>query len=508
MRTKSDYISPLLLGALAAIITIYFGENAKIPVLLMACVTAALAMRIPGFGLLAIFPMLAMIAPTPASIGWREFSFALVLISSGISSIWRGRDIIFSEKKYYSIVLSILLVFLIFNFLAARYHNVSLADWVRGVLPFIFIGFSFPIFLEIRKNQKIEEWLFYALILSAFLFCWHVVSFYVDEKLWKPYSYIYKNSQWIRINENDIALYGDSIYQFRARVTQLLQQATDVLLPAALAWGAVILLWAKQRVHIIFGSAIYILSTAAMILTYTRSMLLTGLIIVALLTAVSLKRYDVYTRIVILICPFVVAALSTIFIFDLSDIYLNRFVLLKQAFDYISGYYTSTADNLVQHSFPLESSMSNIQDANITSRIEEYKIAFKMFLESPFIGQGFGVRHDIAFATGHGDVIASSVGYIHNWFFYFLMVGGVSGLLLWVSVLLGPILIVVFVRDCSFELRWIIIGTIILLALYGLFFAVFRLITYNLILASVWGVALGQLSRPGQKINGASSCVA
>lgn len=51
--------------------------------------------------------------------------------------------------------------------------------------------------------------------------------------------------------------------------------------------------------------------------------------------------------------------------------------------------------------------------------MEEYQTAWSMFLESPILGQGLGIRHTISFETGHGEMLTVSVGYVHTGFSMF-----------------------------------------------------------------------------------------
>ena len=140
--------------------------------------------------------------------------------------------------------------------------------------------------------------------------------------------------------------------------------------------------------------------------------------------------------------------------------------------------------------------------SSVTTRVEEYRIAWERFMQSPVLGNGLGGKHAIQFHAP-GGWVQQHVAYIHNWPFYFLMTTGVAGFLAYAWVLLAP----VFVRPRAGS-RWhlaltVLRAAILTMALYGLFFAVFRLITFNLLLAAAWGVILA-MGRPS-RISSASA---
>jgi predicted membrane protein len=102
--------------------------------------------------------------------------------------------------------------------------------------------------------------------------------------------------------------------------------------------------------------------------------------------------------------------------------------------------------------------------------------------------------------TSNGESFTQWVAYIHNWPLYILMVGGLLGIITYALILLGPILFrVTSVRVES--THWTILRSVVMtMAIYGLFFAVFRLITFNLLLATAWGIILTQALSRAPKI--------
>jgi len=89
-----------------------------------------------------------------------------------------------------------------------------------------------------------------------------------------------------------------------------------------------------------------------------------------------------------------------------------------------------------------------------------------------------------------GNVIEREVGYIHNWLLYMLMVSGLVGIAYYAVVLCAPFLLSLIGSEMPLIVRVLLAGTITFMVVYGLFFAVFRLIPFNLLLAVVWGQTL------------------
>jgi O-antigen ligase len=134
-----------------------------------------------------------------------------------------------------------------------------------------------------------------------------------------------------------------------------------------------------------------------------------------------------------------------------------------------------------------------LADENVTARLEEYKIAWGKFQSAPLFGNGLGTKHRIRYAVGFGKTIEAYVGYVHNWPLYMLMVSGMTGCVTYTIVLLGPLVISRLRKKHLSSYGVFVVVTVTLLAVYGLFFAVFRLVSFNLLLAVVWAITL----RPG-----------
>lgn len=141
---------------------------------------------------------------------------------------------------------------------------------------------------------------------------------------------------------------------------------------------------------------------------------------------------------------------------------------------------------------PKQIPQSTKVDVNVSGRLEEYQIAWQMFLESPLFGRGFGAQHAMSWESSKGVFIHQSVAYVHNWIVYMLMVGGVTYFIAYALTFLSPIFDRITSLKSDPTLRTIARVVILTMAIYGLFFAVFRLIAFNLLIAAVWGYIYSQ----------------
>ncbi|MEF8730760.1 MAG: O-antigen ligase family protein [Candidatus Accumulibacter meliphilus] len=493
MESTSRFSLAIAVGAVCALLAVHFGDAARWPVLFGVGGLAFWALREPATGLLASLPLVFMIHPTPTEPGWREFGFVIVLAIGGSASLWQKRSVLpgFAREVWW-VILGAGTV-LGANIATAASHGVPTSDWMRGAIPFVFVLSLIPVFLEARSNEVFKAAWLWAAIVTAGLFSWHVVSYFVSEQLWNPYSYTFDNGTWTRLDGNTLKTTVAPVFEFKARVTQLVQQATDAFLPLGYVWGVWLVLWGRSQVIRSAGFALVILSIVAMILTYTRSMLLAAWAVGGLLMLFAAFA-GAWRKVVIAALITVFTASATVAVFDLEDVYLNRIFLLRQALNAVTEKQATSSGQEAPHEERGGQAGvlpgNTVNDANVNSRMEEYQTAWSMFLESPILGQGLGIRHTISFETGHGEMLTVSVGYVHNWIFYVLMVGGGVGLLAYSLILFGPAVLVFRSLADDREQALAIIATVIALALYACFFAVFRLISFNLLLGGLWGLAL------------------
>lgn len=138
-------------------------------------------------------------------------------------------------------------------------------------------------------------------------------------------------------------------------------------------------------------------------------------------------------------------------------------------------------------------SPSSMGDVNILARLDEIRIALEAFAKQPLVGQGLGYSYEVPPAIlGEGTF---RVQYVHNIIAYFLMTTGLLG----TSVFVILVVIASFVfwhkywRETSTEWDRVLVAAGSALAalwLYALFFAVFRTLSFNLVV----GVTLALLA--------------
>jgi O-antigen ligase len=435
--------------------------------------------KTPTVGALALLPLVYIIHPTPTALGWRELAFAATCVVLGLATL---RDL--PRPLYRKAVPLTLLVtlFLVVNLATAQVHGVPTANWLRGLAPFLFILYCIPVWHLAMADQAFRHQLFWAACMASLLFGLHVILTYVDQRLWEPSYYLLKYEAWTRVNADQVGL--DNVHPFKIRVTQVLQTSTDLLVPIGAVWGTGLYIVGRAPMNLV-GLLLAAVSTAAVTLTYTRSMLLTIVIACA-----ALIGYAIYqrrgTRALLASLLLAGTFVTTVAVTDLGTIYRNR---IFQTTQFIAAIIEDrVGDNL-------EALSRGEMDANILTRLDEYRIAWRKFLAAPIAGQGLGTMHTIYLDEGGDNLVEHKVGYIHNWVLYILMTAGILGLLCYGALLATPALIAL-VRYLSVDESALIFITVASMALYGLFFAVFRLIPFNLVLGALLGIALAARTSP------------
>lgn len=435
---------------------------------LVALMLAVLAFRSPWLGLLAVFPLAFSIRPAPPGIGIQEALFALlvtVIVLKSIAGIavasgWR------TMLRQYGMPVGLAGGLAIVNLLVAISHGVGLADWLRRLIPFLFIGLFIPVALAIEQHPERLGWLGASIGVLIALLAGHVVVYYLANGLQHPYWLIVGDGIPTRIPEALVSLYPGAKGPILDRVTVHIQSATDALLPVGIVAGLIVAALARDRRAAILGYAIAILSLTAVLMTYTRSMLLSTVIVLAIFVAQTAVSRRGLSKVVGLVLGLVLFGAGVVASLNIESMWGYRMERLAEAV------------------------MADGTTSSVTTRLEEYRIAWDHFSQHPLLGNGLGAKHAIQFKGPEG-LVQQHVAYIHNWPLYFLMASGAAGFLAYTWVLLAP----AFMRRPQAGSRELLAHTvlraaILTMAIYGLIFAVFRLVTFNLLLAAIWGVAL------------------
>ncbi|WP_084199100.1 O-antigen ligase family protein [Noviherbaspirillum autotrophicum] len=477
---------------------------AHITALVLVLALIAATMAEPWLGILALFPLVIPIAAPSEAPGIKEAAFAIltttVLGRSLMGAI--ARDGITPLAKEFGFPLLIGLALLAVNLFAAVNVGTNLHDWVRGVVPYTFLVMTIPITLELRDDIRRVHWIGIAIGVAITLHCVHVLGYYLLNRMWEYQWYVNIDGVLTRVTEEAAKADPEHVLgPFIDRITMKLPSSTDAFIPLGVSLGFIIAVIAPGRRERWFGMVLVTLALPTILVTYTRSMLLSPLLVICgFCIYLAFFRRAQLKFAALLLAGFSLYAVAVIFFFGLELVWLKRVLMLldaaKQSIASFGAYFnigggaSSGTDKQLSGQLMALSSSPGAIDDNVTTRIEEYRIAWSMFLEHPIFGNGLGTRHEISFVRSAGDIIRQSVGYIHNWPLYMLMAGGVLGFVFYAVLLLGP----VFLRagtDCKATFEKVLLHSMpATLAIYGLFFAVARLITFNLLIAATWGILL------------------
>lgn len=496
--SNNDCIKNSLAVATAACISILLIQDSGVVFytgILGVSLLLIMALFSPWLGVLALFPLAFSLRPAPPSIGLQEISFAALLAvifivalvrllrSFGISSIIR----------FFRVPLLIGLGVFSINLAVAMNNHVPLVDWARGAIPFLFIYALLPVCALVGDDESKIRWVGGSVATLIFLTAGYIVFYYFYHNIWQTYWIVTINGEEVRLSKEAALNNAEALGPMRDRITMLLAQATDTLLPVGMAAGFAVCTLARNRLGTIIGALMSLLCMSAVLITFTRSMLLSALAVIFLYSIfIFFFRKNLRVKLSATLAAVGTFGLAFILATGMQEIWLGRMSFLVE-----SG--AATLVDLVVTAPPAPEMLSSASEApkksadfNVSSRLEEYKIAWKMFLNHPALGNGLGVKHEMRWETTAGTSFTQFVAYIHSWPLYTLMVGGGLGFLIYSLVLFGP----VFFRLTSLKsesTHWTVIRAVVLtMAIYGLFFAVFRLVSFNLLLAAVWGVIFAQ----------------
>lgn len=500
-KTKTeDYLPGLsvLTGVFISLILYFQLDFFIIPVYAALSIIVLKGIYQPWIILLTAIPILFAIPPASSSLGQNEICL-LVLFSLFVIITYAQAIINKKDMTYVWIGTLFSTTLFLLSFWESRCRGISVTDWARGLAPFLFLYLMFPIAIVLENEFKFKlKWVF-----IAFSFLTMLLVIYINVVFFAEHFYgIY----WInKIDGTPVYQLSDKIHAnellgpFRDRITLRIQQATSELLPLGFAAFTVIACMVKKRYIFILSMIMAELSLFAIMETYTRSMLVSALsILFAWFVFKGRKEFIKNCRILLILG---LSCLIFTTMTNLNSIWFGRMQIFFAGINELNKDQPLSTYNdkpIVSYNEKLMKNAKN-SDQNMVSRIEEYQIAWSIFLEHPLFGGGIGVKHNMSFPTSEGHYIHQKVGYVHNWFFYWLMVGGIGGLMIYGFVLIAPLF---FFKKLGTEhelIKSILIMTILIMCLYSSFFAVFRLITFNLLLSFFAGISLCLLKNSSYK---------
>ena len=448
------------------------------------CSLIILAAFSPWLGMLALFPLLFSLPPAPATIGITELSFALLMgvIFVGVL-VKLSRSANKAALKYFGLALLVGLFVLAVNLFVAVKNGVPLVDWVRGAIPFLFIYNFLSVAILVGNDENRIRWLGGSIATLIFLFSGYIIFYYFYYDIWLPYWLVMVDDKVVRMSETAALQYSEALGPMRDRVTMVVAQATDALLPVGVVLGVVLATLARRKSVVAIGFLMALTCLFAVLITFTRSMLMSSLLIAFVFTAfIFMFRKEMRLKVVKIGAALGVAGVVFIFATGMQDIWIGR---MNQLTEIKTG-------NLKEF-YSKDPVLKEKLDFNVSSRLVEYKIAWNMFVSHPVLGNGLGIKHEMQWETVENERQTKWVAYVHNWVFYILMVGGIAGFLVYSVVLIGPLFFrLSWVKSES--THWTIIRAAVLtMTVYGAFFAVFRLITFNLLISVIWGLIFAQI---------------
>lgn len=489
-------VLPIIFGA--AIAMIFFLDNQALNALASLAYLIGIyrSWKNPFTLLLGTIPLFFCLPPVPDKVALPEILLGLSLL---LYTCFSYNDIRRSGNQYIIRYIVIITGFFIavvtLSFFYASSVNVAALAWFRGIAPFTLIYLAVPISISLQNSFKKN---FTLLLISCatltLLLATYINYIYFIECLHKTY--------WLLAGSNtkiyDAATHIQRLPllgPYRDRITMRIPLATSELLPVGLVLFTINSVFQNRSIlkGISLLSAIIILFS--ILETYTRSMLLSGMTSLGF-TSILIYRYKPRLRRTIMTHLFIIVMAGVAFtnIVNINTILLGRLNLLTDSlvslsqnylYSSLPNFHRENKGNTIQHT---ESKSTN--DENVNVRVREYQIAYELFLKHPIFGAGIGVKHNIDFKTSTGISSPTSVGYIHNWILYWLMCGGLIGLVGYTSILLYPIYFIQRLGSAYSQEKFIISSAVLTITTYSCFFAVFRLLTFNLILAISWGAML------------------
>lgn len=430
--------------------------------LVLLCLLAWIV-RQPLHGILLTIVAVGLLPQAPQEIGFRELAFLAILGTT--LAAWLFKSLLARRLTVPASPIAVALIALfgvfLFSLPIALARGTTLYEWARGLAPFVPMLVFFVIATEARDARAYRRLLWAFLLIGGGLAGQTVFTFW-QERLWEP-------------------VFIPEVGPIYRRITWIFDAATSPLILA----GAIIALvealfeqgWLKRLAF--WGVAFFL--SGAIVLTLSRSEIavlisiaISTIFIVLLKGRLRLTRLAWQLGLVGLLLVAIVVAEPASPIWELIQSRGQALV--------------STVLNFWDAQSP-----SSMGDVNILARLDEIRIALEAFAKQPLVGQGLGYSYEVPPAIlGEGTF---RVQYVHNIIAYFLMTTGLLG----TSVFVILVVIASFVfwhkywRETSTEWDRVLVAAGSALAalwLYALFFAVFRTLSFNLVV----GVTLALLA--------------
>lgn len=385
-------IGIILVSVLTAVCLVSYGLFAAIGAFVGIGLLSYAAWQCQWYGVLAILPLAFAVRPAPPALEFPEAVFGgyLAFVCMRTTCLALSRGNFFHLIRAFRNPILFALALLLTNAITAFHNGIILGDWVRGLIPFLFLLVCIPFVEVVSEDNSRTIWFFVAFGALVSLLSLHVIFYYFSEALWRPYWIAYVDGLQLRFG--DRSLVPDSVLPIgprNDRITMFIPAATDALLPLGLVVGYFVMLSTRSNYLRLFSLMVSLLAITAIVFTYTRSMLLSPLLVMVMtLLGACLFRRDRLWYALVGFAVLLMWALFVIVSLDLEGIWLGRLA-------YLFG-------GLIRP--------ASIIDVNVSTRLEEYRIAWSMFLEHPLMGNGLGAKHPMTFIGDEGQEIHQEVG--------------------------------------------------------------------------------------------------
>lgn len=399
-----------------------------------------------------------------------------------------------------------LLIWFALSGAVAYFHKTDIADYARGLFPFLFLASYFLFDLRGERDRQI---LVRYLIAASLLWGAAIIYAVGIKVLAGPETLIeLAQARLVQTEPNTVLPFGIVVLPFimlsRPRIVGLLW---IVLLTSMLIWSGYRLWLGIIALEILTCLIIALISNRAMLvnvvaaaaaiplaLTVTFAMpvqllldhgakawLILAILIVGFGIDQMVRRRIPFGMVASLLLAAVIFLYPSTAIPDATD-------TPEYASD--APMATDPQPDVVEEA-PWEAMMRrlSIESLLTDSRIDEIDFAWQRFLESPLFGKGLGFQLPASVTFPEDvmgqvsiEVIPESAGYMHNVVAYLLMTTGIVGLLLY---LLPILLVLVPALNRRDHIGRAALFALAALLIFANFSAVFRLVQFSLLLVAV-----------------------
>lgn len=387
------------------------------------------------------------------------------------------------------------LVLLVINFIVAQRNGIELFVWLRSAAALLPLALILPALL-LRQPEEDASWKWIALTvgLISLSLAAEALWTYMYHQLWDKVAldspvaqafFATPMGQYF-LEFSQVMHYGEPIY---LRIASIIPETQGILIPAgAVVWFAASVALPKRswRWMAIIAATICFCAVSA---TLTRSMLLSVVLVQGIISIYYLSLRSYRHRLIGKALFQGSIVLFFVLYFNIFQSFTVRtYALLNEWREYA----------IVRMLLPAQFEMAPLMSANAyrpetSYRLQEIEQVAYLFYDAPILGNGLGTSIIIDMPVRTVKAESYRPRFVHNWVLYWLMVGGITGTLLFAAYLFAPLANLRRLNVPEHEmLRYAVISLTLILIIYGLFFAVCVTPPYTLLMAVLMDFTLQQ----------------